>query len=89
MGFASPEKGGHALELAQAYSALLPVTGVLESYAAGDAVPEHAQRPRRATRNATKKPARMKNTGIRKAWMNIRTKSASGVVCESRHGRGD
>ena len=48
-----------------------------------------ARAPRRSISKATKKPARMKNTGMRNAWMNAISKSAVGVVWLSRQGRGE
>ena len=42
--------------------------------------------PRFCTSMATKKPARMKNTGMRNAWMNAVSRSASGVARSSRQG---
>jgi hypothetical protein len=38
---------------------------------------------------ATKKPARMKNTGMRNAWMKAVSRSATGVVRSSRQGNGE
>lgn len=48
-----------------------------------------ARVPRRSIIRATKKPARMKNTGMRKAWMKASSRSATGVVRLSRQGRGE
>ncbi|MDR3004880.1 MAG: helix-turn-helix transcriptional regulator [Acidovorax sp.] len=44
MGFASPERGGHALDLQQAESSALAVTGVVQRYPAGHVVPMHHHR---------------------------------------------
>ena len=42
MGFASPERGGHALDLRHAQISDLPVTGVVERYPAAHVVPPHS-----------------------------------------------
>jgi AraC-like DNA-binding protein len=42
MGFASPEHGGHALDLQQAENSVLAVTGVVQRYPAGHVVPAHS-----------------------------------------------
>lgn len=42
MGFASPHRGGHALDLHHAHTSDLPVTGVVETYPAGHVVPLHS-----------------------------------------------
>lgn len=44
MGFASPERGGHALDLQQAENSALAVTGVVQRYPAGHVVPAHRHR---------------------------------------------
>ncbi|WP_068638012.1 AraC family transcriptional regulator [Thauera butanivorans] len=41
MGFASSSEGGHALDLTEAETSALPVTGVCARYPAGHTVPEH------------------------------------------------
>ncbi len=41
MGFASPHRGGHALDLHHTRASDLPVTGVVENYPAGYVVPMH------------------------------------------------
>jgi AraC-like DNA-binding protein/quercetin dioxygenase-like cupin family protein len=42
MGFASPENGGHALDLQQAENSALQVSGVVQRYPAGHVVPAHS-----------------------------------------------
>lgn len=42
MGFASPHRGGHALDLYHAHTSDLSVTGVVETYPAGHAIPMHS-----------------------------------------------
>lgn len=42
MGFASPERGGHALDLHHAQTSDLPVTGAVERYPAAHVVPPHS-----------------------------------------------
>lgn len=42
MGFASPHRAGHALDLHHAHTADLPATGVVEHYPAGHIVPRHS-----------------------------------------------
>ena len=42
MGFASPERGGHALDLRHAQTSDLPVTGVVERYPVAHVVPPHS-----------------------------------------------
>lgn len=42
MGFASPDRGGHALDLHRAQESALPVTGVVERYPAGHVVAQHS-----------------------------------------------
>jgi hypothetical protein len=57
---------------------------------AAQAVAQHAARtPRFCTSMATKKPARMKNTGMRNAWMKAVSRSAATVVRSSRQGNGE